>query len=301
MATDNINYETLLDHLPDGVYFVDRNRLITYWNSGAERITGHMREDMIGTVCTADFLGHLDEQQQPVFGGKAPVALTIEDGKTREHELFLRHRDGRLVPVLSRVSAIENSLGEAIGALEVFSDNSSRIQAQQRIEELEEIALICPLTGAGNRRHSEMALRDAAEELKRYGWGFGLLFVDIDHFKQINDTHGHDVGDGDLRMVVDVLKSGLRSFDFIGRWGGEEFIVILPNITDEILEMIAERCRRMVEEARYQHEGKAINVTVSVGGVLGQADDAPQDLVARADRLMYQSKEGGRNRVTVEG
>lgn len=300
MATESITYETLLDHLPDGVYLVDSDQIITYWNRGAERIIGYTREEVAGRPCTPELLAHSNEKGEPAFGGESPLALSIRDGATRESELFVSHKSGRRVPVFTRISPILNSRGEAIGALEVFSDNSSRMQAKQRIEELEEMALICPLTGVGNRRYAQMALQNAFEELRRYNWPFGLLFVDIDRFKDVNDTYGHAIGDEILCMVAYALRSSLRSFDFVGRWGGEEFVVILPNITDDLLRRIGERCRMLIEEAQYQHEGKEIRVTVSVGAVTADPQETPEQCLDRADKLMYQSKADGRNRVTVE-
>jgi diguanylate cyclase (GGDEF)-like protein len=151
----------------------------------------------------------------------------------------------------------------------------------------------------GNRRYTQMALDNAFQELRRYDWGFGVLFIDIDHFKRVNDTHGHLVGDQILVMVASALRSGLRSFDFVGRWGGEEFIVLLPNITDDVLKRVAERCQQLVRESTFHHDGKPIQVTVSMGGVLADHEETAEHCVERADRLMYQSKAAGRDRITL--
>ncbi len=300
MVMESISYENLLDQLHDGVYFLDGERRITYWNKGAERITGYDRSEVVGVACAPDFLGHLDGKGGPVFGEDCPLELSMKDGLVRERELYFRHKNGQSVPVITRISPILNSRGESIGALEVFSDNTSKVYARQRIEELEELALICPLTGVGNRRYAQVTLQNAFEELRRYGWGFGLLFIDIDRFKDINDTYGHPVGDEVLRMTACALRASLRSFDFVGRWGGEEFLVILPNTTDDMLARIAERCRTLIQESSFQSEGREIRVTVSIGAVIADPDETADDCVERADKLMYQSKANGRNRVTLE-
>ena len=300
MLGRDIAYENLLDQLNDGVLLVDVNNIITYWNSGAERITGHARGDVVGAPCSAGFLGHFDRNGGAVFGAEAPTALCLKDGVVREQDLHVSHKEGALVPVLARVSPIVNTLDEIIGAMEVFTDNTSKVVAMRRIEELEELALVCPVTQAGNRRYSEMALANAFEELRRYDWAFGVLFVDIDYFKTINDTHGHAVGDEVLRMVAGALKASLRTFDFVGRWGGEEFLVILPNINDEVLLRVAERCRGIIEESRYQYEGKEVRVTVSIGATLAKGAETPDTLMVRVDGLMYRSKDAGRNRVQAD-
>ncbi len=300
MESNDFSHALLLDHLHDGVYFVNMDQVVTFWNRGAERITGYTRGDVVGKICDAHFLGHTDEDGQPAFGSSHPAAICLRTGEAQEAELFLKNKEGRLVPVVTRVSPILNSLQEPIGALEVFSDNSSKMQAMQRIEELEAVALICPLTSAGNRRYAEMALKDAVDEFQRYGWPFGVLFVDIDHFKRVNDDYGHNVGDEVLCMVAHALRSSLRSIDFVGRWGGEEFLVILPNTADDIIGVIAERCRRSVEESCYQTQGKEIRVTISIGAALSTPDETMEQLVERADRFMYRSKAEGRNRVTLD-
>jgi len=299
MDQTTVSHELLLDHLQDGVCFVDQQSIITYWNRGAERITGFRRQEMIGRECEKDLLAHSDRDGTPVFATQSPIMRCLGNGTTFDEEVFIRHAEGHRVPVYSRVSPILNSRDEVIGALEVFSDNSSRLQALERIEELEQLALLCPLTGMGNRRYTQMALENACQELRRYDWSFGILFIDIDHFKQINDTYGHGVGDQILVMVASALRSGLRSFDFVGRWGGEEFIVLLPNVTDDVLRRVAERCQQLVRESVYQHEGKSIQVTVSMGGVLAERNDTASECVERADRLMYKSKAGGRDRITL--
>ncbi len=300
MNKEIISYEVLLDNLPDGVFFVDMDRRITYWNNGAERITGYSKADVVGNTCPDDFLGHFDHKGVPLFERKTPVLLTLKDAQTRDFEVFLQHHDHSHIPALCRISPIRNPRGDIIGALEVFSENSANIQEKQHIEELEEMALLCPLTGVGNRRYTLMALHNAFEEFRRYNWGFSVLFIDIDHFKDVNDTYGHAIGDDVLCMVAQTLDNSLRSFDFVGRWGGEEFVIILPNITEDMLTGIAERCRRLIEESCFQHQGKTIPITISIGGVLARPEETPEECLHRADQCMYQSKTNGRNRVTLE-
>lgn len=300
MSTPSVSYEALLDHLPDGVCFLGQDGRISYWNSGAERITGFARAQVLGQPINGSVLRHVNRRGEAAPGEKHPLETCLADGRAREEETYLQHRDGHLVPVFMRISPIENSLGEIIGAMEVFSDNSVRMQARHRIEELEEMALVCPVTGVGNRRYAEMALKNAYAALERFGWPFGLLFVDLDEFKAINDTHGHAVGDEILRMAAHALRASLRAFDFVGRWGGEEFLILLPNVTDDVLALIAERCRESIAAARYQHEGREIRVTASIGAVMAIQGETPEACVARADRLMYAAKRLGRNRVVLE-
>lgn len=296
----HVSHELLLDQLQDGVCFADQENRITYWNQGAARITGLSKDLVLGRIADEQAFPHLEATGEEAFAAPGVHAWAREHNETVERELYLRHTTGKLVPVLTRVSPIQSGRGEVIGTLEVFSDVSTKLEERSRIEELEEIALICPTTEVGNRRYAEMTLRNALEELRRYGWDFGLLFIDIDHFKQVNDVYGHDVGDQVLRMVAHALRSTLRSFDFVGRWGGEEFIVVLPNINAEVLAMVSERCRLKVAEAVFQTEGRQLQVTISAGATLADSGEDMTSLVKRADELMYRSKRRGRNQVTLD-
>jgi len=296
---DGFSHELLLDQLQDGVCFVDQHGHAVYWNHGAERITGFAREEVAGKPAATGALKHYNADGEPEFAND-PLAQCAATGEHIQSDTYLRRSDGELIPVLARISPIRDSRGETIGALEVFSDNSAKVEDRHRIEELEEIALLCPLTEVGNRRYAEMALASAMEELTRYGWRFALLFVDLDHFKSVNDIYGHSSGDEILRMSAQALRSALRSFDFVGRWGGEEFVVILPNMTEELLPIVGDRCRRVIEESVYQTEGRQVHVTASIGGAMARDTDTLETLIDRADRLMYESKQNGRNRCTFE-
>jgi diguanylate cyclase (GGDEF)-like protein len=157
-----------------------------------------------------------------------------------------------------------------------------------------------PLTGIGNRRHLEGRLRAAIAEFQSTVSHAGLLAMDVDHFKQFNDTYGHNTGNIVLRMVAQTMRHALRATDATGRWGGEEFIAILHDVRDEDdLRVAAEKLRTLVQHSRLDVDGQGLTVTVSIGGTLLLPGDTPESFVGRADQLMYRSKQAGRNRVTI--
>jgi len=124
--------------------------------------------------------------------------------------------------------------------------------------------------------------------------------MDVDHFKQFNDTFGHNIGDAVLRMISRTIRYALRATDVVGRWGGEEFIAILYDMQNmDALNIPAEKIRALVEHSLLDVNGSRLSVTISIGGTLLHADDTAESLVQRADELMYQSKQAGRNRVTT--
>jgi diguanylate cyclase (GGDEF) domain len=128
----------------------------------------------------------------------------------------------------------------------------------------------------------------------------GLLFIDIDQFKKVNDSHGHDVGDQALRMVANTFRHALRATDTLGRWGGEEFVAILYDIdNDKALFKIAEKVRMLVEVSHFETASQSLSVTISIGATRLYSNDTPDSIIRRADGLMYRSKQAGRNRVTI--
>ena len=299
MTIESEFFTSVLDNFYDGVYFVDANRMITYWNKSAERISGYSREEAVGSRCFDNMLQHIDSRGCQLCHGECPVAATLATGEKHEAEVYLHHRDGHRVPVQVRVAPIHDPDGAVIGAIEIFSDNTARMAALQRADELEDMAFSDPLTGLANRRLTEISIRTRLDELKRYDWPFGLLFIDIDRFKEINDRHGHEIGDGVLRVVAASLRAAARSFDLVGRWGGEEFLALIVNIDEERLHAIAERFRMLVASSDIPNQAELLHVTVSIGGCLARRGDSIEALVSRADALMYASKQAGRDCVTI--
>ncbi|MDP2996865.1 MAG: GGDEF domain-containing protein [Bryobacterales bacterium] len=298
--SDDGFYKNLLDSFFDGVYFADPERRITYWNKGAEKLAGFPASQMVGTHCWDNQLMHVDAARTQLCAGGCPLAATIEDGRPREAEVFMRHQLGHRVPVSLRVSPVRNGDGQITGAVGVFSDNSAKKAAQDKIVQLEGLALLDPLTGVGNRRNIEIRLHASLAAFRRYGWAFGVLSLDVDLLKKVNDTAGHEAGDQVLRMVARTLAASLRPMDSFGRWGGEEFVAVLTNTTEDGLRVVAERCRRLVEQSALEAGPGRIRVTISVGGSMARAGDTPETLIDRADRLMCRAKTGGRNRVEFE-
>lgn len=299
ITVDNEFYRNLLDNLYDGVYFVDTERKITFWNKSAERITGYESSELIGKHCSDNILNHIDDHGNSLCERGCPLLETIADGHQRETEAYLHHKDGHRVPVLIRTSPIRNPEGMIAGAIEIFSDNSSKVAFMHRIEELQKMAILDHLTGLTNRRYIEMSLDARLSEMQRYGWPFGILFIDIDNFKRINDVYGHDIGDEVLKMIAKTFMNNSRPFDTVGRWGGEEFIAIILNVSEDLLHSIAKRLRILVEQSSILAGSDIIRITISIGATLAQPDDTIDTLVKRADQLMYRSKIAGRNCVSI--
>lgn len=226
-----------------------------------------------------------------------PLLATFRDRIGRQTDVFLKHRDGHRVPVSVRTSPIVDAEGRVIGGVEVFSENSSKLAALEKAAEMEQLALIDPLTSVGNRRYTETVLHQQHELFRREGDSFAVLFLDVDHFKVVNDTHGHDAGDAVLRAVARTLVNNLRSFDFLGRWGGEEFIAVLVKADAPRAIAVAARCCALVRSCLVDWAGRLIRQTISIGVAVIQPGESAAELVARADAFLFQAKQAGRDQV----
>jgi diguanylate cyclase (GGDEF)-like protein len=196
---------------------------------------------------------------------------------------------------------------DSVLALEAYQDAAhARQDALMRDLEtarrrLEDLVRHDALTGVAARREVETLLEAEHRRGLRFGHALSVLFVDIDHFKAINDAHGHAVGDDALCHVARTLAGALRSADVVGRWGGEEFVVGLVECEPDEAWTIAERMRRAVAASPLDLGAARVAITVSVGLACGpRRGEAATDLIARADRAMYEAKRAGRNRVVVD-
>jgi diguanylate cyclase (GGDEF)-like protein/PAS domain S-box-containing protein len=293
-------YKRLIDNLYDGVYFVDPERRITYWNRGAERITGYLSEAVVGTCCNQNLLKHVTDNGKQLCEDGCPLLATLQDGEQRETEVHLRHADGYRVPVLVRTSPVWDEKQNIVGAVEVFSNNLSLFVMRRKMTELERKALVDSLTGLANRGYAESKIRSALLEYGRHSIPFGLLMIDVDRFKSINDAHGHPVGDRVLQTIAHTLTLHLRDSDTCGRWGGEEFIIALMNMNEHRLSLVAEKLRALIEASVVKVGEREVTMTISIGATLVRPVDTFDSLLERADDLLYRSKQAGRNQVTLE-
>jgi diguanylate cyclase (GGDEF)-like protein/PAS domain S-box-containing protein len=287
-----------MDNLLDGVYFTDRERRITYWNQAAENLTGYSAEEVMGKRCADNFLMHVDDSRCLLCEGDCPVSRTIAEGRPHWAEVYLHHKSGHRVPVEVRVCPIRAKDGEITGAVEIFNDNSRQRAVRERAKELAKFAFLDPTSQVGNRRYLEQQLAQQLDQHYKSGAPLGIMLADLDAFKNINDTYGHAAGDVALLTVARTLSNCLRASDAVGRWGGDEFLAILPGITREALAEASEKIRKLVAKSTVAVDGTQISVTISLGVAMVAPGDSPQSLLKRADQHLYTSKQSGRNRVS---
>lgn len=292
-------YLAVLNNLSDGVYFVNKDRKIEYWSKSAEEISGYTANEMTGCCCQNTGLNHIDESGMPLCTSDCPLNKTIKDGEQRKATVYLRHKAGYRVPVNVNIFPLyENN--EIIGACEVFTKLSSVTYEDDLITKLSNASMYDQLTGLANRLYTNNFFEYKYNEYKKFNRLFAVLFLDIDNFSSFNNTYGHDMGDAVLRNIAKALKNNMRSSDFIGRWGGEEFLGIYNVDTTEKAKKLAEGVRAVIENTSITCGDNSVNVTASIGITVIKPDDTVDSLIKRADTLMYHSKHSGKNKVTAD-
>lgn len=289
----------IIDSMEDGFYLLDRNRRIIYWNEAAKRITGFDVADVLGQRCADAILMHVDHDGCCLCEHNCPLAGTMQDGVPRQADVFLHHKEGHRVPVRVYGAPVRDCTGGIIGAFETFSDQSAALAQAERLRDLEQAAFIDVLTSVANRRFLDVSLESRLAEKTRHDWGFGVVLLDVDHFKRFNDEHGHEVGDHVLQMVARTLARNARPYDVVGRWGGEEFLIIASHSDLQQAYSVAERARVLIGASELNHQGQRLRVTVSAGVAVVRSGEDAVSLLRRADTALYASKNDGRNRVSL--
>jgi len=220
-----------------------------------------------------------------------PWRLVISVPRARLYEPIEGSR--RLIPWMLWVMAV---LAGIACALLVGNLISSRAELRVANRTNDRLARIDDLTGLYNRRQIQQSLDETFATVRRHGLPLSVLMIDIDHFKAINDEHGHDAGDEALRLGATTVRSALRAGDMVGRWGGEEFLAVLPSTDRHGATVVAERLREAVAASAFVIDGVLLPITVSIGAA-ERGEDESDALVAEADAAMYAAKAAGRDAV----
>lgn len=274
----------LLDTTADGICLVDVGQRVTYWNLGAERLSGYSRAEVIGSRCADRALIHLDPAGVDLCGAGCLLARTVSDRLSREVQVLLRHRQGHVTPVRARVAPVEDPAGRTVGAMELFSTSLDPELVAERFALLPELALYHAATGLPDRRLMELVVAERGAELDRSGFPFGLILFSLDNLPEIAAAHGGEVAGRAQRMVGRILSDRARDHDVVGHAGEGRFLVVIPGGSpDELLER-ATHLRGVVQRVQAQGRRSTAAVRVSVGVARAQPFDTADSLLRRAER-----------------
>ncbi|MFM8424287.1 MAG: diguanylate cyclase [Chloroflexota bacterium] len=302
----------VMDKVSSAVISTDNDLKINYWNKGAEILYGWQEADVLGKlvddVCGTEFM----EGQQEL----AQQSL-IKD-KTWRGELKQKHRSGKEIWVDASVTLLEDDSGNYVGGVTINHDVTERKLAEDELrrtkESIEQINLTLrrafereqlasrtdSLTGVFNRRYFFELLGYEFSASRRYERPLSLVMFDVDYLKKINDTYGHQVGDELLKKAANVVRGELRTSDVLARYGGDEFVILLSNSSEQDASMVLERIYRELKSTIISADHKKLGISISAGISSLQPDMEKADqLVMLADRALYVAKNSGRNRVVI--
>lgn len=291
--------EHFLNQLFEGVYKVDAQRKIMYWNEGAKNITGYDAIEVIGKHCYNNILNHQSEDGTALCFAGCPLRASIHDSKIREAKVTLRHKDGHRVPVFVKTIPTISNDSKVEECFEIFTVIKEHDDLLTDFNKLSKEAYEDLLTGVSNRRYVASYIESKIQEFRNFNIPFGVSFIDIDNFKKVNDVYGHQTGDDILIAIASTIRSNLRSNDMIGRWGGEEFVIVYSAINLNTLVKITEKVRSLIESTQVKCNDEDVAVTASIGATMVTETDDLESIIARADNLMYRSKVAGKNRVSI--
>lgn len=288
--------QILMDNLPGMAYrcLYDPDWTMKFVSQGCTKLTGYEPDELVNNRVTSYAALVSDASNQQLFE-QVRVALEKEESFSLEYEVT--RKDGSRIWVWERGRGVQEDDG-SLHLEGIILDISDRKVLET---ELEQMATRDPLTGLLNRREMSRVLDEELQRARRYQRPMAVLWVDFDHFKDVNDTYGHAAGDSVLRAISRLFLGSVRSVDSIGRFGGEEFVIVLPEMDLEEAQETAERLRRKVaEEPQPLGNGEAVPLTISVGvAVYPDHGQTASTLCAAADKAMYLAKDRGRNCVAM--
>lgn len=284
-------HSAALESAANGVVITETSGRILWVNPAFERLTGYPACELIGSTPRLLRSGEHPPEYFDILWS------TILAGDVWRGETVNRRGDGTNYVVEQTITPVRDERGTLTHFVGIQQDVTERKEAQRVLTEL---ATTDALTGLLNRRHFHALAGEELQRFRRFGGQFCVLMVDVDHFKRINDSHGHLFGDRVLREVAQRVLSSLRSMDLAARFGGEEFVALLLETDIDAGRDVAERIRRRVAESPVRADGVDVCMSVSIGATQVDGGDVTVDaLLDRADRALYTAKEAGRDRVAV--
>ena len=290
---DKIFFEDLVSLCPDGIIAVNRKGTVIIFNQAAEYITGYMSEGAIGKMPISELYNSLEVARQvkkdmygQEYGGT---------GKLNGYEVPIINKSGRKIPIRLSATLLWNK-GEEVGNVGFFHDLTHHKQMEQRLHEL---SITDGLTGLYNHRHFFTVLAEEMKRAERYERPLSLICFDLDNLKHCNDNYGHMEGDRILRLVGDTLRSVLRQSDGSFRYGGDEFMILLPETDIRKASLVAEKIKDMFSARSCLSEGKQSSqkFTLSIGIAQASKGEDKESFVKRADLAMYEAKKDGGNQI----
>src|SRR4051812_23364821 len=290
----------LIDNMHDGVVFVDSQSTILLWNTGVERLTGVSGAAACGRTMLPNLMDMCNGREQRIANDDCPVAHAIATGVQWLGRVSVMGRQGRHVAADLHAIPVRSNDGAIHGATVLLHDVSSETSLEEKCQALHAQVAKDPMTQVANRAEFDRMLNNFVAAHQESNLPCSLIMSDLDHFKAINDNHGHQAGDTAIITFASLLKSMCRSGDLVARYGGEEFAILCADCTNAAAARKAESIRKALSEVKQSSLSNQA-ITASFGVTELQTGDTPETMLRRADRALLQAKDQGRNQVVQLG
>ena len=292
-------FRSILETLPTGVYLVDRNRKILFWNSGAEEITGYLRQDVVGHFLREHLLATSDELKDADSDPTDPLSGVFRDGKSTTANVSILHKEGYRVPIVLRSVPIRSERGAIVVAAECFDINISASDRTRRHAVIAESGCLDEVLGIPARTFMEPHLRERVTAFAERQIPFGILLIQVDQMDHLRAARGPGVVPAVLRVAARTIENSLRTTDLVGCWSENQFLAVLMECRETEVERVAHRIMKMICQSEIEWWGDKISVTAAFGGAGSRPGDTLELLVGRAGKSLLRSIAEGGNRVTI--
>lgn len=297
---DNLEiYRSVLEDLPIGLYLVDRYRRIVFWNSGAERICGYLRQDVVGRFLREHLHATEDPADAPDAEDHDPISLVLRDGKPSTAHVSILHKEGYRVPVVLQTVPLRNEHGAIIGAAECFESNVAATERTRRRTASGRPVCLDEVTGFPSKGSMEAHLRELLAVFMERHADFAIVMIAIDCLDDLRASRGPGIVPSILRVVSHTIANSLRPTDDVGAWSNNRFLAVLTECKEGDLERVAKRLRKMIGQSQVEWWGDRFAVTASLGCAGCRPEDTVESLVDRTEKAFEESAAAGGNRVTV--
>jgi diguanylate cyclase (GGDEF)-like protein/PAS domain S-box-containing protein len=275
-------FRAILDSLQIGVYLLDRNGRIVFWNRGAERITGYQRHEVVGHLCKENILPDCGDHGCGLCGAVCPLALAVHEGKPKEAHVHFRHHAGHRIAMQIWTVPVRDENGTAIGVAESFHELKSTSERNRRQVTLAAHGCLDATTGVANTEFTQFHLRENLASFKEYSLPFGIVGLRIANMAHFKAAYGRVAVDEVLNMIAESARNSIRPTDFVGRWAEDQFLIIALNCTVPGLGKVVQRIQKVTSHMELKWWGDKLEISTSIGSAAVQADDTMDSLLARA-------------------
>jgi diguanylate cyclase (GGDEF)-like protein/PAS domain S-box-containing protein len=289
----------ILQSLPTGLYVVNREQKILFWSDGAERITGYLRQDVLGRSWHENLAPPENSRNPAPAHPSAVIDSALRDGRSGVAEVSAKHKDGHRIPLRIHTVPVRDSRSVVIAAAQSFNEPAAVSAWDQRQNKLAAVGCLDTITGALNRNFILFHLRESLATFAEHHVPFSIVCIQVDRLDHFRHQYGPGAVSAILRAVAQTLEASLRPTDFLGRLDDHQFLAILTECTEAEIEKVTERLAKMVTYAEIRWWGDEISVTASFAGASVAPKETAESILDRAQESLRRALASAGNHVTL--